>query len=151
MCHRPEGRNDFARCRLPPNSKNPTGACRAERAGGQSRCRARSLLDRGKLPDASSGPKSSSPVLSTESVETVSVNRDRVPLRRSGAPAKKRRVTETHTVGAGDLLCIRVAALRASEERAPKTRRWLCRTGGSGDDDAARVCVATITAAASFL
>ena len=37
-----------------------------------------------------------------ESVETVSVDKDRVPLRRSGAPPKKRRVTETLTLGAID-------------------------------------------------
>ena len=98
-------------------------------------------------------------------METVSVNRDRVPLRRSGAPAKKRRVTETHTVGAVDFLRIRVAALRARARGAStqdsevamsdghgEMSRLLGRfAGGSGDDDAARVCVATITAAASFL
>ena len=62
-----------------------------------------------------------------ESVETVSVTKDRVPLRRSGAPAKKRRGAEAHPAGAVDFLRMRVDALRAGEERAPKTRRWLCR------------------------
>ena len=37
-------------------------------------------------------------------------------------------MTEAHTVSAVDLSRMRVAALRAGEERAPKTRRWLCRT-----------------------
>ena len=31
-------------------------------------------------------------------------------------------------MGAVDLLRVRVAALHAGEERAPRTRRWLCRT-----------------------
>ena len=39
-----------------------------------------------------------------ESVETVSVANDRVQLRRSGAPAKKRR-GEAHPAGAVDQLC----------------------------------------------
>ena len=56
------------------------------------------------------------------------VTKDRVPLRHSGAPAKKRRGTEAHLAGAVGLLCMRVASLRAGEDRAPKTGRWLRRT-----------------------
>ena len=40
-----------------------------------------------------------------ESVDTVSVTKDRVPSRRSGAPAKMRRVAEAHLSGAVDLPC----------------------------------------------
>ena len=67
-----------------------------------------------------------------ESVETVSATKDRVPLRRSGAPAKQRRGAEAHPAGAVELLRMRVAALRAGEERASQDSE-VAMSNGHGD------------------
>ena len=100
-----------------------------------------------------------------ESVETVSVNEDRVPLRCSGAPAKKRRRTETCPAGAVDLFRMRVAAPR--RRGASPQDSEVAMSNGHGEmlgllarrplwrrqrrDDAAPVSIATTTAAASVL
>ena len=135
-------------------------ACRQER-GGPGRSRTRSRLDWGKLPAVRSGPRSqSSP--RQESVETVSVTKDRVPLRRSGAPAKKRPEAEAHPAGAVHFLRMRVASPRGRGASPPRlgggyverSRRdaWIAQPlcwWRRGRDRAACVSVAKITAAAA--
>ena len=154
----PDGRNDFADSGLtlgtqppPPELSGQVDELAAELGVGWTGA---SYL----LPVRQSSPRQ-------ESVEPVCVNKDRVPLRRSGAPAKKRRGTETCPAGAVDLLRMRVAAPRRrgaspqDSEVAMKNghremlgllaRRPLWRR--QRRDDAACVSIAAITAAASVL
>ena len=56
------------------------------------------------------------------------VSADAGPLHHGGASTKKHRGADAHAAGAVDLLRGRVAALRAGEDRAPKT--WV---GGDGE------------------
>ena len=125
----PNGRYGFATCRLrpysggtqpPPELIGQVGELAAELEVGWT---GESYPPPGVALEA---VRQSSP--RQESVETVNVTKDRVPLRRSGAPAKKRRGAVAQPAGAVDLLRMDVASLRVGDERAPKTPRWLCRT-----------------------
>ena len=99
----PNGRNGFATCRLRPyfGTQLPP----AELSGRVGEFAAELGVGPGKVTRRQEWPEAvrqSSP--RQESVETVSVTKDRVSLRRSGAPAKKPPGAEAHPAGAVDLL-----------------------------------------------
>ncbi len=106
------GENGFATCLLGTDPGDASATRRAERTGRRTRSRTRSRMDRRRQPAARCGNRGSSSAFSAA----------------GGAPIKKRRGTDAHPAGAVDLLRMRVPPLRAGEDRAPSTRRWLCRT-----------------------
>ena len=162
----PDGRIDFARCRLRPNSGDPTAACRAERTGGRTRCRARSRSDRGKLPAARSGPRSSPPAFSTArkcgdgerqqgpcpvaSQRSASENAPRDGGSHGGRGRLVAHETRCSPRGRGASHLRLGGGHVGRSRRGASIARPLCWRKRKRDD-AARVGVAAITAAASVL
>ena len=98
-----------------------------EQAGGRTRSRTR--LDQGRLPVARSGLRRSSSVFSAaRKCRDGERHQGPSPVAPQWSASEKAPGAEAHPAGALELLRMRVAALRADEDRASKTRRWLCRT-----------------------